>query len=268
MFDDLHEAMLAHAREMYPRAACGAVFQGETAPVYRPVTEVADANRATFRIDAAALQRMAARHGALLAVVLAHPSPEGEEAPLLLFTPSAAEMRAQASLAAPFGVVVCDSIRSYPPFWFGDQCPRPALLNRPFRHGVTDCYSLVRDWYRMQWDISLPEFPRDWNWWVEGMDMYREGFRQAGFEPIDEGDVRAGDSVMFRMRSDVPNHAAVVLDDEWMLHHPAAVIPFDLMRVSHRQRIERWRRHAVLWVRHAKLASGQDPDPGGGPGGG
>jgi proteasome lid subunit RPN8/RPN11 len=258
MFDNLHEAMLAHARQMYPRAACGAVFQDE--PVYRPVTEVADVSRETFHIDAAVLRRMAGRHGALLAIVLVHPSPEGEEAPPLLFTPSAAEMRAQALLAVPFGVVVCDSIRPYPPFWFGDQCPIPTLLNRPFRHGVTDCYSVIRDWYRTHRDILLPDFPRDWNWWVEGMDMYREGFRQAGFEPIDEGDMRVGDGVLFRMRSDVPNHGAIVLDDEWMLHHPASVKPFDIMRMSCRQRIERWRRHAAVWVRHTKPASKQDPD--------
>ena len=155
-------------------------------------------------------------------------------------------------MALPFGVVVCDGEQYYKPFWFGDQCPVPPLLRRPFRHGVTDCYSLIRDWYRVERNILLPEFPRDWNWWlVKGRDMYLKGFREAGFRVVDRALPRVGDGILFRIRSDTPNHAAVVVDDRFMLHHPSSTTPYDPLRVSHRQILDRrWKRFITHWVRH------------------
>ena len=52
------------------------------------------------------------------------------------------------------------------------------------------------------------------------------------------------------MRSKVPNHAAVLLDDGWMLHHPASMRPYDVMRVSYREPLARWKRHITQWVRY------------------
>ncbi len=248
MFEDAKEAMNAHAMRAYPEPACGAICNPE-APAYFPVDDVADRSRAGFRIERQALEPLEEAHGALQALVISHPSAVGEEAEILLFTPSSSEMRAQLALAVPFGVAVCDGKKAYPPFWFGDQCPIPPLTARPFRHGVTDCYSLIRDWYRQNRNVSLPEFPRDWNWWAEGLDLYGTGFEQAGFHAIDAADAREGDSVLFRMRSDVPNHGGVVLDDGWMLHHPASLVPYDIFRVSLRQPMDRWKRHATHWLR-------------------
>ena len=255
MFGGLHGAMEAHAREVFPEPACGAVFGNGGGHVYLPVTEISDRSRAGFRIEEGALRRREEARGPLLAVVLSHPFPEGEDFDPLLFTPSASQMRAQASLAVPFGIVVCSRQRCLKPFWFGDQCPIPPLLDRPFRHGVTDCYSLIRDWYRQERDVLLPEFPRDWDWWVEGLDLYRTGFGQAGFRPIDRAEAGAGDVVLFRMRSKVPNHGAVLLDSEWMVHHPASVRPYDVMRVSRRDPVLRWTPHATHWIRHSSAGA-------------
>ena len=252
LFEDLGDAMEAHALEAFPGEAFGAVFGSRDRPVYRPVAEVADDSRAGFRVDEAALRRLEDAHGALLAAVRTRSSTAArkEDVDPLLFIPSAAEMRAQAALAVPFGVVVCDRSRRIDRFWFGDQCPSLPLLGRPFRHGVTDCYSLIRDYYRQGRNVLLPDYPRDWNWWVEGLDLYRAGFEEAGFRIIDPADAADADAVMFRMRSRVPNHAAVLLGDGWMLHHPASVRPYDPLRVSYREPLGRWKRHVVYWLRY------------------
>ena len=39
----------------------------------------------------------------------------------------------------------------------GYQAP---LVGRPFHHGTLDCYGLMRDWYRLEWGLELPDFPR------------------------------------------------------------------------------------------------------------
>ena len=252
LFENLHGDMEAHALEAYPGEAFGAVFGSPERPEYRPVDGVADNSRADFRVDPAAPRRLEDSCGPLLGVVHTRSSTAAERKDIdpLLFIPSAAEMRAQEALAVPFGVVTCDRSRSIDHFWFGDQCPALPLLGRPFRHGVTDCYSLVRDYYRQERSILLPEFPRDWNWWTEGQDLYLAGFEQAGFRPIDPADADDADAVMFRMRSKTPNHAAVLLDDGTMLHHPASYRPYDVLRISYREPLERWRRFVTHWVRY------------------
>ena len=52
------------------------------------------------------------------------------------------------------------------------------------------------------------------------------------------------------MHSRVPNHVAVLLDGGWMLHHPASVRPYDIMRVSYREPLARWKRHVTHWLRY------------------
>ncbi len=252
LFEGLQDAMDAHALEAFPGEAFGAVFGSRDRPVYRPVAEVADNSRANFRVDEAALRRLEETHGALLAAVHTRSSTAAgnDDLDLSLFVPTAAEMRAQAALAAPFGVVVCDRSQCIDRFWFGDQCPPLPLLGRPFRHGVTDCYSLIRDYYRQERNVLLPDFPRDWNWWVEGLDLYRVGFGKAGFRAIDAADSGIGDVVLFRVRSKVPNHAAVVQADGGMAHHPASLRPYDSLQASRCEPLERWRRFATHWLRH------------------
>ena len=49
---------------------------------------------------------------------------------------------------------------------------RPPLLERPFIHGSWDCYGLIRDWYLQERGISLPDFPREDNWWTRGVTLY------------------------------------------------------------------------------------------------
>ena len=252
MFEGLRGAMETHARDAFPGEAFGAVFGSRDRPAYRPVDDVADNSRAGFRIEEAVLRRMEEIHGPLLAIVHTRSSTvaRNRDVDRLLSIPSASEMRAQASLAVPFGVVVCDRSRCIDRFWFGDQCPVLPPLGRPFRHGVTDCYSLIRDFYRKTRDVLLPDYPRDWNWWIQGLDLYRAGFEEAGFRPVDPADADQADAVLFRMRSKVPNHAAVLLDGGWMLHHPASIHPYDTLRTSRSEPLARWKRHVTHWLRY------------------
>ena len=175
----------------------------------------------------------------MLGLVISHPDDSASDNPdPLLFTPSAAEMRAQMALAVPFAVVVCTGSAAYVPWWFGDQRPTPGLIGRPFRHGVTDCYSFVRDWYRLEYGLRIPDFPRDWEWWKKGQDLYGQGFHRAGGRCIDPADARPGDVVLCRIRSRVPNHAVVLMPDGWVGHHFGSTAPYDPSAQSRVQRAD------------------------------
>ena len=253
MFRSLHDAMRAHAAEAWPAPACGVVVGVKESPEYIPAPAVSDPVRETFRMDIETARRFADQRGGLLGFVVSHPCEDrGDEAPdPLQFTPSAAEMTAQMSLAAPFGVVVCAGPNAFRPWWFGDQCPPTVLMGRPFRHGVTDCYSFIRDWFRADRGIRLPDFPRDWEWWRNGGDLYRDGFLAAGGRPIAIEEAGSGDVILCRIRSDVTNHALVLLPEGWFAHHFGSLVPYDPSTLSTVAKVRRWVRsmatHALRW---------------------
>ncbi len=93
------------------------------------------------------------------------------------------------------------------------------LVGRPFVHGVLDCYSLVRDWYRRELGIELKDFARSDGWWDRGEDLYMRHFAEAGMVEV-TGELQRGDVILMQIRSpENANHAAVYLGDGAILHH-------------------------------------------------
>ena len=134
--------------------------------------------------------------------------------------PTKADMQSQLAVGKPFYIVTIDHENGHEVFGFGDQLPIPQLLGRPFRHGVTDCYSLCRDYYRSK-GIRLPEFPRDWQWWTgeNPQEMYLENFAANGFVEIPLSEVRPGDGFLASVGSETCNHAGVFVENGLILHH-------------------------------------------------
>lgn len=178
----------------------------------------------------------------LLAVVHSHPGyPD---------CPSEADMRGQLASGVPWGIVATDGGSATPIRWWGHGQRQP-LVGRSFCHGVTDCYALIRDYYSLELEIELPEFPRNWEWWLNGKDLYRDGFKDAGFRVIEHKDTQPGDMWFAQLRSDVPNHGGVLLENGLCLHHPSARNPVDPARLSRREPVGRWLPHITHWLRHA-----------------
>lgn len=163
--------------------------------------------------------------------------------------PSATDMQHQISSGLPWGIAAVSPLHREL-FFFGDGIESPALIGRQFRHGVTDCYSLVRDFYKQVANITLPEFPREWEWWTNGDHLYEEGFPQAGFTPVAKTEVKPGDVVFFNIHSRTPNHAGVYLGDGLLLHHVASKQGFDPTRLSIREPVGRWSNLISKVIRH------------------
>jgi len=93
-------------------------------------------------------------------------------------------------------------------------------LNRPFWHGVFDCYTLIRDYYYRVWGIWLPtNINRPFNWWNQGSNLYsHENAGAVNFYKVHK--IKAYDTIIFNLGGSVPNHGAVVLDNSnTLLHH-------------------------------------------------
>ncbi len=233
MFDPAAiEAARAHAKRAYPNESCGFIVGGVyQAQVNRSATPADD-----FSVDPDAYIA-ALREGGIQAVIHSHP--DGPD------HPSAADMRGQIDSGVPWGIITVN--RGFPgaPFWWGDGVPVEAYVGREFRHGVSDCYSLIRDWYRLERNAVLPEFPRDWEWWEKGGDLYTDGFEKAGFRQISAAEAETGDVFLASIRSSVPNHGGILLENGIGLHHLQN-------RLSRHDPIARWMTHITHWLRFTR----------------
>jgi proteasome lid subunit RPN8/RPN11 len=235
---EIHEAAKAHTAECYPAEAVGFVDQhGE---YVRLRNESADPSKDVVLSDENVL-RVAAE-----ARVFFHSHPDG------LGCPSESDMTYQQQLAIPFVVMVWPL---YDVFWWGDQLKPAPLLGRGFRHGVHDCYSLLRDYYATVRGEPLIDQPRDWNWWdsrnPNPRDLYRDYFDKAGFVkiPVNEA-TKPGDGLMLSFNYRVPMHGMVVWDNDMLLHHPAGMRAVDPTRLSVLVPRSRFLRHASFALRH------------------
>jgi proteasome lid subunit RPN8/RPN11 len=94
------------------------------------------------------------------------------------------------------------------------------LVGRTFTHGINDCYTLIKDYYKQNLGIELLDFAREDNWWNHGQNLYMDGFALTGFRKLDADVPRAKhDVLLLQLRSPVPNHAAIYLGDGKIIHH-------------------------------------------------
>lgn len=95
------------------------------------------------------------------------------------------------------------------------------LLARKFVHGRTDCYALVRDFYRDNYGLALRNYARPDNHWDLGFDLYMSSFYAEGFRVLDvhPSEWRPGDAVLMAIQSPVANHAGIFVENGKMLHH-------------------------------------------------
>lgn len=223
------------AIEAYPREAVWHL----TRIGLRQVDNISDMPEVAFEVRKADTLR-SVQEG-LLGVIHSHP--DGPECP------SEADMKSQASCGVPFGIIVSghDSAGDYFE-WGGNDCAD--LHERAFRHGVTDCYALVRDYYAAELHITLLDFPRGWEWWLQGENLYLDGVDAAGFVSVPLDDIQPGDMLLATLRGDAPCHAAVYIGNELILHHLTASKPYDPTRRPATEPIHRWQRHISHAFRH------------------
>lgn len=105
-------------------------------------------------------------------------------------------------------------------FSFKPSGYKAPLVGRTWAHGILDCYSLVRDYYKETLGIELLDFDREKEWWDKGFDLYcEENFRKAGFFQVPNGEIKKHDGILMQVKSKVANHAGVYLGDDQFLHH-------------------------------------------------
>lgn len=93
-------------------------------------------------------------------------------------------------------------------------------LGRQFVYGVTDCYTLFRDFYKDELGIELPNFARYEGWWNDGLNLYADNMPKHGFYLLPQGEeLIYGDVILVCLCSPVPSHSAIYIGENKILHH-------------------------------------------------
>ena len=99
---------------------------------------------------------------------------------------------------------------------------KPPLIGRQWVWGVTDCWSLVRDYYKQQHNIQLldyqrPTTPQDF------LDnpLFEQYAERTGFRQLNKDEkLQKGDVLLMSILHPTLNHVAIFLGDD-ILHHLA-----------------------------------------------
>ena len=236
-------AIIKHASEQHPLESCGVIIGKE----YVPCTNIAK-HDAQFEICPRDLVK-ASTKGEILAYVHSHPDGTTQ-----MSIPDKVEMTHH---KLPWVITDGFDVELHPYSEF-----KAPLLGRPYYHGLLDCYTLVKDYYQRELDITLNDYKRDDVWWEDAKSkpLYLDNFKTEGFVEVDT--IQKHDLILCRLgRTEHVNHALVfigdgtlksertddVIGDSLVLHHP---YNRDSLREIYG---ESWQRRAAIIIRHKSM---------------
>ena len=203
----LQAQILEHAKAEFPREACGllAVVKGRRR--YFPCRNIAETPDEHFVLDPTGYAEVEDQ-GEIVAVVHSHPTTNHE--------PSQADRIACEKSELPWFIVNPNTEQ-----WgycepAGFELP---YVGREFSFGVVDCYTLCRDWYKREFGVSLSDYDRRDKFWLRGENLYLDNFAAEGFSEVPLEELQYGDLILMQLESPLPNHAAIYLGDQQILHH-------------------------------------------------
>lgn len=94
------------------------------------------------------------------------------------------------------------------------------LIGREWVWGITDCWSLARDWYAEEMGIELRDWDRPTSMLKFAEDpMFERCWKMTGFVDIPIEKMQHGDLVLMSIEQPGLNHIGVYLDHQTLLHH-------------------------------------------------
>lgn len=188
-------AIQKHAAQEYPKECCGLIIQNGRKQRYIPCSNTADKPEEHFRIPPEEYV-VAADEGDIQFIVHSHPDATSR--------PSVLDSAQCEATGLPWIIISWPEgdVRTLVPT--GDT----PIKDRPFVHGIWDCYALVRDWYKQERGIDLPDFERSDEWWTRGENLYMRHYAEAGFYSH-SGPLEVGDVILMQYKADETNHAGI-----------------------------------------------------------
>ena len=201
---------LVHAKDQDPKESCGLLIDVKGKEKYYPCKNLSSYSQQCFIIDPEDYAK-AEDSGKILAVIHSHPvtSPVASQADMISCEESGVIWHIVNPKTEQWGF--------YKPSGY-----KPPLIGRHWVWGITDCWSLVRDWYKEKLGITL----RDWDRpttpeeFIEN-PMFEKCAWRTGFRQLrPEEKLENGDLIFMSIMATGLNHVAIFLDGD-VLHHLA-----------------------------------------------
>ena len=91
-----------------------------------------------------------------------------------------------------------------------------SLVGRQWQYGIFDCYSIVRDYYKLL-GINLPDYerPKDFE---TCESIFLSDANKLNFKEVDINERKADDVLIMKIWTKEPMHGAVLLKNDMILH--------------------------------------------------
>lgn len=198
----------------YPsEGVCGINKDGEVIEF----KNIADDPRKDFKIDAKVFHK-----SNIELLIHSHPNPLNmcktvSGRPIDPRTPSMMDMKTQANLNIPFGIVSTDGNIVSDLLIFPDL--ESPVLGMEYVYGAYDCFSIVRRYFHQEFGITIKDYARDYNGMFEDMSLYRKHLEESDFVEIPLwSEWKNGDLGVLRFKSSVENHCYIYHDGKFYHH--------------------------------------------------
>lgn len=124
------------------------------------------------------------------------------------------------------------------------------LLGRPYVEGSVDCYGLLRDYYKQNYDLELTNYARPGDFAFSDLDLIMNYFQEEEFKIVEVSlhNLEIGDGLLMQINgAPLANHVAVYVGNQMILHHLYGGVskedPFN----------QRWKGRTLSVVRHPEV---------------
>jgi len=123
-----------------------------------------------------------------------------------------------------------------------------AYTGRPYVPGIFDCWTLAIDYFAREHSIALRNYPYTLPDGTPGATLFAKHYQDEGFVQLINEEPKPSDLFFIQdAGSDEPNHVAIYVGDDRMLHH-------SLNRLSkHDIYGGYYQKHTVIHARHREL---------------
>ena len=208
--NDWKEAALSHAKIEDPKESVGLLLNVKGKERYYPCNNLSMSSYQCFVLDPEDYVR-ADNTGEITAIIHSHPATPP--------TPSQADLVGCENSNLPWHIV---NPKTEQWGYCEPNGYKAPLLGREWVWGVTDCWSLVRDWYREEKQIELKDYQRSMT--PEEFlknPLFEEYATQTGFKELEPNEaLQEGDVLLMSILHPTLNHVAIFLGD-MVLHHLA-----------------------------------------------
>jgi len=197
--------ILRHVFEEAPREACGLIVDD----CYVPCQNIHEQPEKFFTLCPKAYAK-ASKKGDIRAVFHSHTNDYNR------FSPSDARACRQGNL--PW-LMYCTTTDDW---HYADPTGNAPYEGRQWSYGIHDCYSLVRDFYKKEFQIELADFERgdEMEWEKPSWNMFENNFQGQGFIVCERAEQK-GDVLLMQLQAPLPNHVGVLAkpDGNIFYHH-------------------------------------------------